>query len=72
MRRIEVESNGFDVKAMAARLRALQGAAPKGLPASSPNETTTETICPTDANLPRDIGYDPRGMITGSGNGPEM
>ena len=71
--RVVVESEKpVNAKLIAQRLNALAGRGPKGLPPRVNNRTDTEPLTPTEHNLPRDVGYDPRHMVTGSGNGPEM
>jgi hypothetical protein len=46
--------------------------APKGLPKQQPNQDDTRPLYPTIHQSPTDRLWDPRTMITGSGNGPEM
>jgi len=45
---------------------------PKGMPKQEPNQDDTRPLYPTIHRNPVDRLWDPRTMITGSGNGPEM
>jgi hypothetical protein len=46
--------------------------APKGTPAQQTNQDDTRPLYPTIHRHPVDRLWDPRNMITGSGNGPEI
>jgi hypothetical protein len=53
-------------------LRAESPNDPKGLPRQEPNQDDTRPLYPTIHRQPVDRLWDPRNMITGSGNGPEL
>ena len=57
------------------RLKALRRESPnepKGMPTQRPNQDDTRPLYPTIHRHPVDRLWDPRTMITGSGNGPEI
>lgn len=57
------------------RLKALRRESPndpKGMPPQKPNQDDTRPLYPTIHSQPVDRLWDPRTMITGSGNGPEI
>ncbi len=73
--KIEDTSPDMSVSAIKERIAALRKEspnAPKGLPKPVVNQDDTMPLYPTTHNGPADRRWDPRYMITGSGNGPEL
>jgi hypothetical protein len=71
--RVDTPKDPNQVNDIVGRIKALWAkGGPEGLPKEPENVDNTNEDRPLNKDLPRDIGWQTKDMITGNGNGPEL